>query len=152
MTGLWGARPQFNGNIAEQVWKSGYDEYLRGYQYYYDKANRLDTATYGFKYYNGYGMTWNFTEKYDENTIIYDRNGNIKALQRYHGSWNRINDLHYTNYKGNQLGAVQDWVGPIAPIGFQDKTPSSGYDYTYDVNGNTISDYNKSITASPIIF
>jgi RHS repeat-associated protein len=32
-------------------------------------------------------------------------------------------------------------------VGFQDKDNGSGYDYTYDPNGNMKSDYNKSITS-----
>jgi len=148
MSGLFGSRAQFNGNISEQIWKSGYDEYLRGYQYLYDKANRLDTSTYGFKYFNGWGPTWGFTEKYDESTIVYDRNGNLLSMMRYHGDWNRINWLNYLNYDGNKLGRVEDWVGPLIPFGFQDHEDGSGVDYTYDANGNTLTDFNKGISST----
>jgi RHS repeat-associated protein len=70
----------------------------------------------------------------------------MKGLTRYFGDWNVIDSLKYNNYVGNQLGRVDDAAGPNLPVGFQDKTSGTGYDYTYDVNGNTISDYNKSIS------
>ena len=46
----------------------------------------------------------------------------------------------------NQLGRVDDLAGVNIPFFFQDKTSGSGYDYTYDANGNLTSDYNKNIT------
>ncbi len=138
--------PQFNGNIAEQVWKGGYDEYLRGYKYEYDKANRFTHASYGFKYENEWGPNnWDWTQRYDEEIAQYDRNGNIKQLTRWHGSWQKVDDLHYTNWDGNKLLSVQDWVSSNLPVGFKDGS-SVGYDdYQYDANGNMNFDHNKGI-------
>ncbi len=145
--------PQYNGNIAEQVWKGGYDEYLRGYKYGYDKANRLTTSDYGFKYYNGWSNVWDFTLKYNENITAYDLNGNIKNLERYHGSWNRVDQLSY-NYNdvnngtvadGNRLHKVTDGVYNNVPVGFSDKDNWFN-DYNYDNNGNLIFDYNKGVS------
>lgn len=159
------ATPRFNGNIAEQVWKGGYDEYYRGYKYSYDKANRLMTSDYGFKYLNAANsMTWDFSMKYNENITMlngnnqtvpaYDKNGNIKHLERFHGSWTRVDALDY-EYRdwnqsggpatGNRLGRVNDAVFGSVPVGFKD-VGNGGSDYTYDGNGNLKSDLNKGIT------
>ena len=145
-TNLTGGNAQFNGNIAEQVWKGGYDEYLRGYKYGYDKANRLKTSGYTYKYLNSSNaMVWDAGTKYDENITSYDRNGNMKHLDRYHGSWGKVDDLSYNTYNGNQLGKVDDATTGVLPVGFTDKT-NGVYDYLYDDNGNLYYDYNKSIT------
>jgi hypothetical protein len=96
--------PQYNGNIAEEGWKSGYDEYLRGFTFKYDKANRLNASTYAYLGANDYGPQWIFTKRYQEDDIQYDRNGNLLTLDRYHGDWNKIDYLNYKNYKGNHLG------------------------------------------------
>jgi len=140
------ATPQYNGNIAEQVWKGGYDEYLRGYKYDYDKANRFKHASYGFKFENEWGPNnWDWTQRYDEEIGEYDRNGNIKQLTRWHGSWMKVDDLRYNNWDGNKLLNVQDWVSSTLPVGFKDGA-SVGYDdYQYDANGNMTFDHNKGI-------
>ena len=138
---------QYNGNIAEQLWKSGYDESLQGYNYTYDPANRMLASIYGYQYNNGYGLTWSLTKRYNEADITYDHNGNFLFMTRYFGDWNKIDYLQYKNYNGNQLGRVDDLAGVNIPFFFQDKTSGSGYDYTYDANGNLTSDYNKSITS-----
>jgi len=81
--------------------EGGYDEYLRVFQYSYDKANRLITANYGFKYVNDYNTTvWDFSKRFNEQIDGYDRNGNIQRLERYHGSWDKIDDLNYSKYDG----------------------------------------------------
>ncbi|MBS1563213.1 MAG: hypothetical protein JST39_02440, partial [Bacteroidetes bacterium] len=127
------------------LWKGGYDEYLRGYKYTYDKANRFLKADYGFKYVNVYNSeTWDFTMRYNEQISGYDRNGNIKQLDRYHGAWNKVDELHYASYDGNKLLAVQDWVYTNVPVGFHDVN-SWIDDYRYDRNGNMTFDLNKSI-------
>ncbi len=138
---------QYNGNLAEQLWKGGYDESLQGYNYTYDGANRMLASIYGYQYNNGYGLTWSLTKRYNEADITYDHNGNFLFMTRYFGDWNKIDYLQYKNYNGNQLGRVDDLAGANIPFFFQDKTSGSGYDYTYDHNGNLISDYNKSISS-----
>ncbi|HEY4150366.1 MAG TPA: RHS repeat-associated core domain-containing protein [Chitinophagaceae bacterium] len=136
---------QYNGNISEALWKGGYDEYLRGYEYTYDKANRLKKANYGFKYLNVYSEeVWDFTERYDEMIDAYDRNGNIQELERFHGAWTRIDDIHYQSYDGNKLLKVTDWQWPDPPVGYHDQD-SWIDDYRYDQNGNMTSNFNKSV-------
>jgi RHS repeat-associated protein len=138
---------QYNGNIAEQLWKNGYDESLQGYNYTYDGANRMLASIYGYQYNNGFGLTWSLTKRYNEADITYDHNGNFQFMTRYFGDWNKIDFLQYKNYNGNQLGRVDDVAGVNIPFFFQDKTSGSGYDYAYDHNGNDTSDYNKSISS-----
>ena len=147
-TSLPYANAQFNGNIAEQIWKGGYDEYLRGYNYNYDKANRLKNAVYSFKYQSTSGMVWDNKDRFDEFIDGYDRNGNILHLRRYHGPWILTDDLTFGNYDGNKLGRVDELAyGP--PAGFHDQTNpnNGGNDYTYDANGNLTLDYNKWISS-----
>ena len=140
---------QFNGNVAEQVWKGAYDETVKAYNYTYDQANRLTSGAYAFQYYNGFGPAWNSKARYNEDGISYDRNGNLLFLTRYHGDYLKVNYLAYSNYLGNQLGRVQEWTGTHSPVGFQDKTNTTGNnnDYSYDANGNLTSDFNKDITS-----
>ena len=140
------ATPQYNGNIAEQVWKGGYDEYLRGYKYSYDKANRFLHASYGFKYLDNWGSPeWDWTQRYDEEVAAYDHNGNIKQLTRWHGSWLKVDDLQYVKWNGNKLLTVQDWAPANLPVGFKDGVDVPYDDYQYDPNGNMNFDHNKGI-------
>ena len=139
-----GASLQYNGNVAEEILKNGYDEAITGYSFQYDKANRLNSSAWG----SYTGTSWNQANGFNESGISYDHNGNIMTLNRYMGSWNNIDSLKYQNYLGNQLGKVVD----LAPVnmtntGFQDKDNGTGSDYIYDLNGNIKSDYNKSIAS-----
>jgi RHS repeat-associated protein len=144
-TDMSGSTAQYNGNIAEQTWKGGYDEYLRGYEYTYDKANRLLKANYGFKYQNIYNEdAWDFTERYNEQVDAYDRNGNIQELERFHGAWTRIDDIHYQSWDGNKLLKVTDWQWPDPPVGYHDQD-SWIDDFRYDQNGNMTFNFNKSV-------
>ncbi|TCN50725.1 hypothetical protein EV142_11464, partial [Flavobacterium circumlabens] len=63
----------FNGNISETFWRTGSDNIERAYGYQYDKLNRLKNAVYEKN-----GLT---TNAYDE-SLTYDRNGNIMSLKR----------------------------------------------------------------------
>jgi RHS repeat-associated protein len=57
----------------------------------------------------------------------------------------KVDDLRYTNWEGNKLLNVQDWVSSTLPVGFKDGA-SVGYDdYQYDPNGNMTFDHNKGI-------
>ena len=62
------------------------------YTFTYDGVNRMLNATHG-------------TGAYTEKVTLYDKNGNIKALQRYGTAL--IDNLTYT-YNGNQLTKVED--------------------------------------------
>ena len=131
----------YNGNIAETSWSTS--PVVRTYGYKYDNLNRLKDATY-----QKAGLT---TNAYNEN-ITYDKNGNILTLKR-NGDTDpqiqpiTIDDLTYT-YKStslNQLAKVTD-NPTTATSGFKDGTNTND-DYTYDTNGNLVTDQNKGITA-----
>ena len=60
------------------TWKSGTESTVRGYKFTYDGLDRLLNATYG----ETAGINTN-TDRFSENVTAYDKNGNIKTLQRY---------------------------------------------------------------------
>jgi len=98
------------------------------YTFTYDGVNRMLNATHG-------------TGAYTEKVTAYDKNWNIKALQRYGTSL--IDNLTYT-YNGNQLTKVDDATGNTA--GFSNGA-SAANEYTYDNNGNLTKDSNKNISS-----
>jgi len=139
-TSLGGSMAQFNGNISEQKWKGPLAEMARAFSYTYDKANRLKTSQ--ISEYNG---SWSAPSiKYAENITLYDKNGNIKGLNRYHNN-TQIDQMTYSGYDGNKLLRVDDPLNPLT-IGFKNGT-NGGDDYNYDVNGNMTADNNKGINA-----
>ena len=81
------------------------------------------------------------TGAYTEKVTSYDKNGNIKALQRYGNGL--IDNLTYT-YSGNQLTKVEDATGNAA--GFSNGANVAN-EYTYDNNGNLTKDSNKNISS-----
>ncbi|WP_276378530.1 DUF6443 domain-containing protein [Flavobacterium sp. H4147] len=143
-SGITGVRALYNGNIAETYWTSASEvtPVIRGYGYKYDNLNRLKEGV--FK--RGTAAANN---AYNE-TLTYDKNGNIMTLLRNGGndlSATAIDNLIYSygsTNAGNQLTKVVD--SSNKNVGFVDNTASTD-DYTYDANGNMISDNNKNITA-----
>ncbi|WP_281232419.1 DUF6443 domain-containing protein [Flavobacterium gelatinilyticum] len=139
-TGIANVKPLYNGNISETHWATNSDNgVIRAYGYKYDDLNRLKEGLYKK------GTTLN---AYNE-TVGYDKNGNITGLTRNGNSETvtPIDNLVYTysnTNKSNQLVKVADSSNKT--IGFIDGT-NTGDDYTYDLNGNMISDANKNITA-----
>ena len=134
-------KPLYNGNIAETFWKTDSDNVIRNYGYQYDNLNRLTASIYQR---NGFE-----THSYDE-TLNYDKNGNIKWLNRNGyvdnpapGMTYSIDQLTYT-YKpnSNRLDVVHDNSNSVN--GFRDGN-FNGTDYQYDDNGNMIIDRNKGI-------
>ncbi|MCC9073233.1 RHS repeat-associated core domain-containing protein [Flavobacterium sp. F-65] len=142
-TGVPGVLPLYNGNISETSWKSNSDSgtTTRGYGYKYDNLNRLKTAV--FQKNNAVTNTYN-------ESLSYDKNGNIMGLSRNGSSDTTptlIDDLVYSYgnaNKTNQLMKVADSSNKA--VGFVDGS-NTGDDYSYDANGNMISDANKNITA-----
>ena len=130
----------YNGNISETFWKTASDLNERAYGYKYDNLNRLTNAIY-----ENNGLT---TSAYDE-YLSYDKNGNIKTLSRK-GDYDSqvgnvdIDDLMYTYpTNSNQLSKVVDNSNNSS--GFNDVNKTDD-EYSYDNNGNLISDKNKNIT------
>ena len=136
----------YNGNISETLWRSSSDNNLRQYSYRYDYLNRLGQATYQ-------KPGTNTQNSYNER-LEYDFNGNITALKR-NGELDsefmvlEIDNLEYQyGSNSNQLKKVTDATNN--PKGFlddSDGTNDVADDYSYDDNGNMISDQNKNIIA-----
>ncbi len=138
------AEPLYNGNIAQTLWKTATDNKLRGYVYEYDRLNRMTDAIYYKQDVNPY------IGNYNEH-VAYDLNGNITSLSRYGGYENQslpdeMDILSYTYAtRSNQLIKVVD--DGQDNTGFIDSATNTTNDYTYDSNGNMITDKNKNITS-----
>ena len=128
----------YNGNISETEWKTQNDNILRWYKYGYDPLNRITSAI-------------DNSTNYNLNSLVaYDKNGNITALNRKGhtnvGATNfgTMDNLVYTyNTTSNKLKKVLD--NGNDNYGFVD-TVNQATEFTYDTNGNMISDANKGIT------
>ena len=143
-TGVGTAR--YNGNISSMTWKSGNESTVRGYKFTYDGLDRMLNATYG----ETAGISTN-ANRFSENVTGYDKNGNIKGLQRYgqlsSTAYGMIDNLTLT-LNGNQLNRVDDAVTASAyNDGFEFKNGANAADeYSYDANGNLTKDLNKGIS------
>ena len=137
---------KYNGSISSMTWKSGNESTVRGYKFTYDGLDRVLNATYG----ETASISTN-ANRFSENVTGYDKNGNIKSLQRYGqtgaSAYGLIDNLTFT-LNGNQLSRVDDAVMASAYGGgfeFKDGVKQVG-EYTYDANGNLTKDLNKRIT------
>ena len=137
---------KYNGSISSITWKSGNESTVRGYKFTYDGLDRVLNATYG----ETASISTN-ANRFSENVTGYDKNGNIKSLQRYGqtgaSAYGLIDNLTFT-LNGNQLSRVDDAVMASAYGGgfeFKDGVKQVG-EYTYDANGNLTKDLNKGIT------
>ena len=143
-TGVGTAR--YNGSISSMTWKSGNESTVRGYKFTYDGLDRMLNATYG----ETAGISMN-ANRFSENVTGYDKNGNIKGLQRYgqlsSAAYGMIDNLTLT-LNGNQLNRVDDAVTASAYNGgFEFKNGANAADeYSYDANGNLTKDLNKGIS------
>lgn len=129
-----GAVAQYNGNIAEMLWRRA--SAWVGYKFAYDGVNRLT---------NGVGISGNTNR---EAVSEYDKNGNIKKLQRAFDGVQK-DDLTY-EYNGNQLTKVTD--ADNNSEGFNNGSSGTAVDYLYDGNGNAIQDANRNIGANGIAY
>jgi hypothetical protein len=171
----WGYnKNQLNGNIAGIKWRSKGDGQQRSYGFGYDTANRLLFAD--FNQYSGSG--WDKTQGVDFSSIMgdgttpasaYDANGNIQAMKQNAwqlGGSQPIDGLSYTYYtNSNKLKNVIDADNnPQTTLGdfrtsalspYASGKTTAAVDYTYDGNGNLLTDLNKDIgsqTAGGIIY
>ena len=137
---------KYNGSISSMTWKAGNESTVRGYKFTYDGLDRLLNATYG----ETAGINAN-TDRFSENVTAYDKNGNIKTLQRYGqtgaSTYGLIDNLTFT-LGGNQLTRVDDAVATSAyNNGFEFKDGvKQANEYNYDSNGNLTKDLNKGIS------
>jgi RHS repeat-associated protein len=154
--------PLYNGNISAIRWKTNNlkdspKEKVFGFTY--DKLSRLSSNRYAEKS----GGTWSGALDMFKESMTYDRNGNIKTLNRwmnYNGTSTQVDALIYkygnnpaADNWGNKLYNVHD--GTIY-YNKADKNPAYGYsetmhdpllqEYTYDNSGRMLTDQNKEIT------
>ena len=137
---------RYNGSISSMTWKAGNESTVRGYKFTYGGLDRLLNATYG----ETAGINAN-TDRFSENVTAYDKNGNIKTLQRYGqtaaSGYGLIDNLTFT-LAGNLLNRVDDAAAASAYGGgfeFKDGVKQAN-EYTYDSNGNLTKDLNKGIS------
>jgi RHS repeat-associated protein len=150
--------PQFNGVVSGIKWQvKGNNPGIRGYGFQYDDHYQLTDAKYAKQ---GMPHIWNLeVDRFSEKEIGYDANGNITQLKRYgviaeqngqyvHGLMDNLTYQYYDD--GNQLKVVQDAFPDPSFIGndFRDNTSTGSNEYTYDANGNMITDANKGITVT----
>ena len=137
--GITDVNALYNGNISETLWKTAADAVERTYGYQYDKLNRLKNAVYEKN-----SLT---TNAYNE-SLMYDKNGNIISLVRNGDTDPQIQPIEIDNLgytypaNSNRLSKVGDNSNNTS--GFNDFN-KTGDDYSYDDNGNMITDKNKNI-------
>lgn len=140
-----GAVPNYSGNVSAMTWKSGSNGISRGYKFSYDALSRLTDAVYG----EGDSLNLN-VNRFNEQIMSYDKQGNILGLQRYgqisSTDYGLINELTLT-YKGNKLICATDSATNSAYAnGFEFRDGVTlPVEYSYDDNGNLIQDLNKNI-------
>ena len=137
---------KYNGSISSMTWKAGDESTVRGYKFTYDGLDRMQSSTYG----ETASINTN-VNRFSENVTGYDKNGNIKSLQRYSqtaaSAYGLIDNLTFT-LDGNRLNRVDDAVTASAYNGgfeFKDGAKQAN-EYAYDANGNLTKDLNKGIT------
>ncbi len=139
-----GTTPLYNGNVSKVQWRTAnIDNSLKTYNFNYDALNRITSAT-------------DNTGHYNLTSVVYDKNGNITSLDRegnlvqnpnpiITSNWGTMDVLkYYYQSNSNKLAKVTDTSSKV--YGFKDGT-NSGNDYSYDINGNLITDANKGITS-----
>lgn len=142
-----GGTALYNGNISQVFWKTANtDNGLKNYNYTYDNLNRLKEANY-FKTVGATVTSGTYNE-----TLAYDRNGNITSLLRSGIKKDNLSfDANLDNltyaYDGNVLKNVMDSGNGTEGFIFDQNSESTEDAYTYDNNGNLTKDNNKAITS-----
>lgn len=140
---------QYNGNISGMLWRSTGDDMLRKYDFTYDAANRLTNADFNQLNSNSFSKAAGI----DFSTgLAYDVNGNISNMNQKGwklGGSLTIDSLAYGyNINSNKLKYVSDRTNDSTTYlgDFKEYSNNINQDYSYDGNGNLISDSNKRIT------
>ena len=129
-----GGAAKYNGNISGMGWGSVANSNML-YRFSYDGNNRLSSADF---YKSGIA-----TNGFDAN-YTYDKNGNIKTLNRYSIAGSYIDQLTY-QYSGNKITGLKDDSGDIAnTVDYPGST--STLSFNYDNNGNVTGEPHKQIT------
>jgi RHS repeat-associated protein len=144
-TGL-SVNAQYNGNISAMVWNTPEQSgalspnVKQGYGYSYDGLNRFTSSVYGE------GTNFGTNVNANNESLTYDKNGNITSLSRYRKGTGQIDNLTYT-YKNSDVSNMLDRVDDSAgSVGFSENVQQSN-EYVYDGNGNLTSDANKGYTS-----
>ena len=136
-----GGTAQFNGNIS---WTSYYMSGLTystpfgptntvGYSFSYDHSNRLTDAQFGALFPSP-SNSWNTQTPYTMPSIGFNTDGNISSLERYGSSTSLTDNLTYNYQSGtHRVTSISNSAG-------------AGSSYTYDDNGNVISDSKDNIS------
>jgi RHS repeat-associated protein len=148
-----------NGNIAGIKWRnSGKVTELRSYGYTYDSYNRLRSGDFALK--TGVITStapWsNATKDYTASNMNYDENGNLQSMKQIGlnltGQKIILDDLQYTyNSNSNRIQKVSELTSSqsINPTVYDNlgdfRDVAATVDYTYDANGNVLTDANKSL-------
>lgn len=124
---------QFNGNISWTIHRTtgnvkpvAVNSNLTGWVFKYDKANRLTKSNWGH-----YTTSWQTSNRYDLTGIVYDRHGNLEYMTRYDTASVATNMDYLYTANTNKLHQISGLNGQGAN------------NYTYDANGNMISDKKK---------
>jgi RHS repeat-associated protein len=153
----------FNGNIAGIKWRnSGKSNELRSYGYMYDGYNRLKSGDFVVQVENkDQTITpWSSAVKdFSASNMLYDENGNLQSMKQMGlnlvGQKIVLDDLTYGyTVNSNKLLSVSESASSQSKIpttydnlgDFRDVAGTT--DYTYDANGNLLTDANKSLTLS----
>ncbi len=157
------ANARFDKLVTGLIWKTQGDNTPRKYDFGYDNAGRFISADFNQKS-KPSETTWaNAKMDFSESNILYDENGNIRQLYRKgvipgNNSALYIDKLSYT-YKQSNGG---EWTNQLLKVfddnpglgasnngklgDFKDEVYNSNTDdYTYDANGNLVTDNNKKI-------
>jgi RHS repeat-associated protein len=155
--------PSFNGNIAGTIWKTAGAGTNRKYDFTYDNANRLAGADFNQQFPSAWQKTDpgnpNFSIDFSVSNLGYDANGNILSMTQNGFKPGQpvtaIDQLGYA-YTNLTTGAITNKLQGVTD-GANDNTTNLGdfhydpatkgpTDYTYDDNGNMITDNNKKIS------
>jgi len=140
---------QLNGSIAGVTWKAAGDGVARAYGFTYDFANRLTVADFS----QNQSSSWtSSTVDYTVNGISYDASGNLLTMRQRGlklGASTTVDSLNYQYLSNsNQLQKVTDGITDMAPLGDFKDTSISGNAYSYDANGNIVTDFNRHMCSS----
>lgn len=144
----------FNGNISAMKWSKNQSLGItkeNSYAYTYDPLSRITGANFKEK-----ATSWSVAANsgFSETGYTYDLNGNILSLVRYdkRGAPSPMDNLVYDYGLPGVNGTTSNKLLGVADsgdktLGFIDGSNASP-DYTYDANGNMITDQNKGISSN----
>jgi len=136
------SRGIYNGNISAMRWKLASETDTRNYVFYYNNLSWLTFAKYRENNATNYKYQTSYT---------YDKQGNIKTLQRYGktgtNTYGLIDNLTLS-HSGNQLLKVEDTAAnnSLAESADFKNYANKPVEYTYNDNGAMTQDLNKGIS------